>query len=82
VRSANLNYSYTDRSGNYQDAYSVSSAGVATTDTNQYVTPSYGVWNGRIGLSEIKLGPNDKGSLEVAPWGKIWRIKNMRVRIW
>ena len=72
--SANLNYSYTDRSGNYQDAYSVSSAGVATpgaaTDTKQYITPSYGVWNGRIALGEIKVGPNDKGSLEVALWGK------------
>jgi iron complex outermembrane receptor protein len=74
VLDINLTYSHTDRAGIYQDAYTVSQAGVAAltaeADTRQFVTPSYGIWNGRIALSEIKVGPNDKGSLAVALWGR------------
>lgn len=70
----NLTYSYTDRAGIYQDTYSVSPTGAATlgarADTRQFITPSYGIWNGRIALSEIKVGPNAKGNLTVALWGR------------
>lgn len=68
----NLTYSYTDRTGIYQDAYSISPEGVATqtapTDTRQFVTPSYGIWNARAALADIKVGPSEKGSLTVALW--------------
>jgi iron complex outermembrane receptor protein len=70
----NLSYSYTDRqSGPYQDSYAVT-GGVPTlnakADSRQFVTPSYGIWNGRAALSDIKVGPNDKGSITVALWAK------------
>ncbi len=70
----NLTYSYTDRAGIYQDAYTVSAGGTAAltaaADTRQFVTPSYGIWNGRIALSEIKVGPSAKGHMTVALWGR------------
>jgi iron complex outermembrane receptor protein len=69
----NLTYSYTDRAGIYQDNYTIV-AGQASqsveTDTRQFVTPSYGLWNGRVALSEIKVGPSDKGRMTVALWGR------------
>lgn len=68
----NLTYSYIDRAGIFQDAYTVSATGVATqsadTDKRQFVTPSYGIWNARAALADIKVGPSEKGNLTVALW--------------
>lgn len=71
--SANLNYSHTDKNGNYQDSYIVADGAAsqsAPTDTRQFITPAYGIWNGRVALSEIQVGPGNKGRVEVALWGK------------
>lgn len=70
----NLSYSYTDRnSGSFQDIYTTP-GGVATlasaADPRQYVTPSYGIWNGRVSLSDIRVGDSGKSSLGVALWAK------------
>ncbi|HSB96237.1 MAG TPA: TonB-dependent receptor [Spongiibacteraceae bacterium] len=71
---ANLTYSYVDAaSGPFQDPYSVtgnSATQTAPTDRRQFVTPSYGLWNARLALSDIKVGPSGKGSLSVALWCK------------
>ena len=73
--SANLTYAYTDaQSAGYQDNYTLDASGAVTSfskaDTRQFVTPSYGTWNGRVALSDIAVGPGDKGSLTIALWGK------------
>jgi len=70
----NLTYSHTDRtSGPFQDSYSTP-GGVVTpsliADQRQFVTPSYGIWNGRISLSDIGVGDSGKSSLSVALWAK------------
>jgi iron complex outermembrane receptor protein len=71
---ANLTYSYVDAaSGPFQDAYSVSAGGAtqtAPTDKRQFVTPSYGLWNARLALSDIKIGASGKSNLSVALWCK------------
>jgi iron complex outermembrane receptor protein len=68
----NLTYSYTDSAGIYQDSYSVSAAGdaalTASADKRQFVTPSYGIWNTRLALADVKVGPNEKGNLTFALW--------------
>lgn len=69
----NLNYSYTDPIGSYQDGYDIVGGEAHLVESSLksvYVTPSYGIWNGRIALSEIQVGPSDKGNLTVALWGK------------
>jgi iron complex outermembrane receptor protein len=69
----NLTYSHTDRTGTYQDTYTVAGGAAELTadaDTRQFITPSYGIWNGRIALSEIKVGPGEKGRMTVALWGR------------
>ena len=70
----NLSYSYVDDvTGPYQDTYVVvggQASMVAPANEKQYLTPDYGVWNGRVALTDIKVGPGDRGALTVALWGK------------
>lgn len=70
----NLSYSYVDDvTGPYQDLYSIAGGQavlVAPADERQFLTPDYGVWNGRVALADIAVGPGDRGSLTVALWGK------------
>jgi iron complex outermembrane receptor protein len=71
---ANLTYSYVDAaSGPFQDTYNFGAGGATLgtkTDEHQFVTPSFGLWNARLALSDIKLGSSDKNSLSVALWCK------------
>lgn len=39
-------------------------------DRDWFITPAYTVWNGRLALSRIPVGPEGKGDLTVALWAK------------
>ncbi|HEY3700608.1 MAG TPA: TonB-dependent receptor [Spongiibacteraceae bacterium] len=76
----NLNYSYTDAAGGWTDPSTITGSNPAPGQTPHTLIPgtpqlrrnnvsdSYGIWNGRISISEIKVGSGDKGNFTTALW--------------
>lgn len=59
----NLNYTHRDR---VSQPLNLSLANIEKNST----APAFGIWNARIALSQIKAGPDNKGRITVALWGK------------
>ncbi|WP_186453993.1 TonB-dependent receptor [Denitratisoma sp. DHT3] len=69
-----LDYAHVDKaSTNVSDLYTIS-GGTATLvsrlDPTNYTTPAYGLWNTRLSMAGIPVGPGSNGDLTVGLWIK------------
>ncbi|QDX80809.1 hypothetical protein B9N43_05860 [Denitratisoma sp. DHT3] len=68
--SGNLSVTHQDKSSTPFTSSKVAETIGGPFDPTSMTSPGYTLWNGRLALSHIKVGPGGKGDLTVAVWGK------------